>query len=186
MSQKEHTNWLPEGDQLKNANGQPFLKRLFLEQSYTVNDKERIPYTLRDEDHPDGYKSLYALYILEEDLSEYTFAKKYLLSYDHWKLLCETSWFKPYAERWKRDLHAKVNATLQKDLLAISRDSSHKNQFEALKMLLQTVAPTSKSRYTAEKGRPSAELVKARIDEIAKEEVSLKDDATRIFSIGDQ
>lgn len=176
--------WLPTQDNLKNSLGQIYLKRLFLEQSYTVNDKSNIPYTLRDEDHPEGYRSLYKLYMLTEDPTEFTFATKYLAGHSHWARLCESEWFIPFVVRWREELELKLKAKAMEIVQEVARDNSHKNQFEAVKILLNSGwrerTPSKKGR-----GRPSKEELQGELKRTANEHHLLQEDLKRVTNYED-
>lgn len=159
--------------------GAPYTRSLFLELSYTKNDRSMVQYTLRDEDHPDGYKSLYKLYIEEEDPTEYIFASKYLESYDHWMMICEASWFQEEAVRWRRDLAQKLKARAMTIVKTVAESDGHKNQFEAVKILLNG-GWDRKEPKTKGPGRPTKEAIKGELRRQAEEDKELQEDFKRV------
>lgn len=80
-----------------------FTQSLFVETKQKASSWEPI-FTLTGPDHTDDYQSLPKLYLEYEDLTEYTFAVGVLGSYEHWELLCEKTWFKPYVDRMRKEL----------------------------------------------------------------------------------
>lgn len=159
--------------------GALYTRGLFLEQSYLKNDKSMVQYTLRDEDHPDGYKSLYKLYIEEEDPTEYVFASKFLDSYDHWMMLCECTWFQEEAVRWRRDLTQKLKARAMTIVKSVAESDGHKNQFEAVKILLNG-GWDRKEPKTKGPGRPTKEAIKGELRRQAEEDKELQEDFKRV------
>jgi hypothetical protein len=102
-----------------------FLYTLFLEKAFVLNDNVR--WTLKDFDQTlDGkvYHSLYLLYMDEEDTIEYNFAMKYFKSYELWEKLCGYFWFKPYIERWRKDLYLKLSSRALKKIIDDSKSNS--------------------------------------------------------------
>jgi len=136
-------------NKFKNSNGVFFLKALFFET--TLADKSTVVYTLKDRDH-EGYPSLYLLYLAENDLTEYQFANKYLDGWAHWEALCSCGWFKPYLERWRKELALKHKAEALKRIISEAQSSS-RNAFTANKFLVSSgwVEETDKPK----RGRPS-------------------------------
>jgi hypothetical protein len=165
----------------KNASGQLYTKRLFLEQSYDVNDKTPTIYTLKDEDYTTNgvtYVSLYKRYLEFKDVSEYFFARTFFESYEHFKMLCECSWFKPHIERWRRELSLTIRAAAINSILDVSRDVEHKNYFEANKMILSGAFEDKRST----RGRPSKEEVAQSVKEMAKEDFMSDKDYERLVA----
>lgn len=172
----------PDKKIFRNATGQWYTNRLFLERSYTVNDKSNTIYTLRNEDHPEGYVSLYRLYMEEADPTEYAFADKYLDGYQHWQLLCSSTWFKPYIEQWREELETRIKSSALKTIERISKDNSHKNQFEAIKILLSLGWKEKTSGKGKGRGRPSDDEVKGQLKQLAEEEKSLAEEYKRVMA----
>lgn len=157
--------------------GALYTRRLFLEQSYSANDRSTIQYTLKDFDH-EGYPSLYRLYMELEDPTEYTFATTYLDSYDHWLAICESNWFAPLVSDWRRDLDQKLKAKAMSIVKSVADTDGHKNQFEAVKILLSSGWRGKPSKPTA--GRPTKETVRGELQKQVAEEKALADDFKRV------
>jgi len=155
-------------NKFKNEMGVLYLKALFFEQ---VNaDKSTVVYTLKNEDHTvDGitYPSLYKLYMSVGDPTEYRFAINHLDSWDHWERLCECSWFKPYVEKWRRELDLKIKSESLARITAMSKVPS-KEQFMANRYMLEKGWVPKEEQSKAQRGRPS----KAEIKEAANDLVS--------------
>lgn len=165
----------PDKSKLKNPSGQKYTSRLFLEQSYQYNDKSMVQYTLRDTDHPEGYKSLRLCYLSCEDPTEYTFAEEYLDGWAHWKLLQEAEWFKPYIMRWREELRLILKRKLLQRIEAFAYDPDNKFPLEALKTLLKEVDTLKPAEGKSRVGRPNKEVTKD-----IESESALEDDLKRM------
>ncbi len=160
----------------RNASNQRLIKQLFFEQCYGKDEKLAV-YTLKDVDH-EGYLSLYRLYMELGDLKEYSFAETYLDGFEHWEMICRTSWFKPYLERWRKELLLKVQAEALNRIREVARTPEHKSSYEANKFLLGA----SWASAGHSKGRPSKDQVKAEAERIAIADKQIADDAERILN----
>jgi hypothetical protein len=140
-------------EKYKNASGSRLLRGLFFEE--TGADKTGVAYTLKERDH-EGYASLKRLYMEIGDLTEYRFATQCLDGLEHWDMLCNCNWFKPYVEKWRRELSLKIQSTALANILEETlRDSPAK--FSANKYVLeQGWAPKTRNKA----GRPSKEAIR--------------------------
>ncbi len=172
----------PEESSLKNEGNQPYLRRLFLETSYQLNDRTGIPYTLADQDHPEGYKSLYRLYMDYEDPTEFSFANQFLLGHAHWTRLCESEWFRPYAERWRKELELKLKHKALEIVKNVSMDDGHKDQFQAVKILLNAGWKEKEAPGKPKRGRPSKAEIKGALKEKVEEDKELLRELERVKS----
>ena len=171
----------PNKSNFRNSNNQLYTRRLFVEESYTANDKTSVTYTLSDQDHPSGYPSLFKLYMEEADPTEFRFAERYLDSYDHWVLITETTWFKPYLERWRATLEQKLRSQAVDKVMQVAQDDTHKSQFEAVKILLNCGWKSKEPRYTDKgRGRPSKVEIKNALDSRVSEEEELSRELKRL------
>lgn len=154
--------------------GQRKLRGLFFET--TLADKTGVVYTLKDRDH-EGYPSLYRLYMEMDDPTEYNFAVNCLDGWDHWEILCECNWFKPFLNRWRREVEVRAKA---KALLAIREvaASGGKEAYQANKFLVAGGWKVDQRRKGA--GRPSKEEVQSAAKKIAEEANSINDDLARV------
>lgn len=89
-------------NKFKGPNSKWLTDGLFFERT-EPSTRGQVLYTLKEEDHL-GYKSLYKLYMEEMDIHEVNFARKYLGGYKHWKVLCDSPWFKEYIMEWREEL----------------------------------------------------------------------------------
>lgn len=143
------------------------LSSLFIE-NYKPTDTDTALYTLKDRDHTkDGrkYPSLYKLYLACEDLTEYSFAEKYLDGWDHWCKLCAAEWFKPYVQRWRTELELKIKSRALKNIQAEAAGQT-KSSFNANKWLAEK-GWMDKTTEPSRRGRPS----KDEINRLAQEEL---------------
>ena len=160
-----------------NTNGY-YLKGLFYET--TLADKTSVSYTLKNEDHVVGditYPSLYRLYLELEDTTEYVFANTYLFNWEHWERLVECNWFKPYLERWRKELELKLKAQSLARIKAIAKTSS-KETFMANKYLLERGWEPKDGQ--TKRGRPSTQEIKNAAQDMVSGHLNLDDDFNRI------
>ena len=158
----------------KTANGIRFTKSLFLEMSY--EDKTNVIYSLKDEDG--DYPSLYKLYIQMGDLTELRFARTYFDGWEHWQMIAQSNWMKPYLSRWREELELEVKALALTNILEISKDSTHKANYEASKFIL---SGGWKAENKDKVGRPSKEAIRQKAEELFTSEKQHKDDYLRII-----
>jgi hypothetical protein len=154
------------------ANGNRLLSSLFYEEA--GEDKSHVLYTLKDYDH-NGYPSLYRLYMEEGDIFEYSFANKYFEGWDHWQLVSNAGWFRPYITRWRHELELRIRSEalerLIEDARSGSRTSASSNRF-----LLEKGWVDKNS-----KGRPSKEQIKAEAARLAQSREQVEADLLRIL-----
>lgn len=120
---------------LVNANNMPLTRSLFYENH--AEDGSLAVYTLKEKDHK-GYLSLKRLYLEEEDLTEYRFANKFLVSFEHWQTLANSPWFKDHAEQWRLELKLKLESRYLARLAEIA-EGGGKDGISANKILLERV-----------------------------------------------
>ncbi len=139
---------------LLDVNGLPLTQGLFLEVGYNT---DYAIYTLKDRDHEYKghlYPSLKALYLKEGDPTEYLFADKYLLGYQHWKRICNNKLLLQYIQEWREELEIKLRAEAVRAL--INMTSSENGNFQAAKFLADRGWDKNKV------GRPSKEELEKR------------------------
>lgn len=166
----------------RNSSNGRYLKGLFYEM--TSADKSSVSYTLKDWDHTvDGivYPSLYRLYLEMEDLSEYDFANTHLDGWEHWEMLTSCNWFKPYADRWRKELSLKLKARALNRLKAEAASSS-KNAFLANKYLLEKGFVDTQEGKPG-RGRPSKDEIKKAAAEIAILDRRIDEDYERLKEV---
>lgn len=103
---------------LMDTMGRPLTQSLFLEIGYT----DYAVYTLKEYDHTHKgilYPSLKKLYLREEDPTEYAFAEKHLLGWQHWKRLCENKVLAKHIEEWREELELKIRSQAVRDMVSM-------------------------------------------------------------------
>lgn len=150
-------------------------RALFIEFVLPQYVKEAI-YTVKDKDF-DGYISLKKRYLEMEDTTEYLFAVEYFENYAHWERICQTEWFAPHINQWRKELELKIKAKAIKNIMDVAQGSS-KDAMQANKFLA-TKGYVEKN----EKGRPSKEQVKNEVDRLADLESRMNDDLARIEQV---
>lgn len=161
----------------KTTGGIRYLKALFYET--TGAEKDTVMYTLKDQDYLE-YPSLYRLYMELEDWTEFTFASTYLDSWEHWEMLCQCNWFKPYILRWRKELELKIKARLLSVLVQDSSDTTSKTCTSSAKYLLDQ--GWAKEKNPQKRGRPSKDEIASEAHRLASTENRLTDDYNRIFN----
>jgi len=112
--------------------GRPLTQSLFLEIGYS----EYAVYTLKEQDYEykgKVYPSLKALFLKEEDPTEYVFATKYLLGWQHWKRLCQNKQLAEHFEEWREELELKIRSQAVRDMMNMC--ASENSNYSAAKFL---------------------------------------------------
>lgn len=100
---------------LVDSMGRPLTQSLFLEIGYS----DYAVYTLKEQDYEykgKVYPSLKALYLKEEDPTEYQFASRHLLGWQHWKRLCENKQVAKFIDEWREELELKIRSQAIRDM----------------------------------------------------------------------
>lgn len=112
--------------------GRPLTQSLFLEIGYS----DYAVYTLKEHDYAYkgvNYPSLKRLYLKEEDPTEWSFAEKNLLGWQHWKRLCENKVIAKHVEEWREELELKLRSQGVREMLNLC--ASEQGNFSAAKYL---------------------------------------------------
>lgn len=165
-----------EDSEFRTSNRKRLLRGLFFETTPT-SDKTNVLYSLKDEDHL-GYRSLSRLYLEANDPTEYTFAVQYLESYDHWEMLCECSWFKPYLNRWRKELEMKIKSEALANIIREAKDQKSPSRFAANKYIIEKGWEPKDTPN--KKGRPSKDAIREAAYDIAETERRLQEDFDRL------
>ena len=143
----------------------------------TAEDKSFCLYTLKDHDHK-GYKSLYKLYMETDDLTEYYFSQNYLDGWEHWKILKESTWFKPYAERWYEELSIRAKsealANIKRDATTDSKSSAQSRKF------IVEGGWESKDQKKENVGRPTKDRIRQQAEEMFNNAIDVEEDLQRL------
>ena len=169
-------NTLPDADAyktLKDSMGRPRTQSLFVEHKH---DKYPAPFTLKPYDHR-GRMSMYRKYMEIGDPTEYSQAIGLLGSWEHWKTLTSTAWFKPYVEAWRAELKVKFESDRYQEMQEVADTQKGTPQgIQATKWLAE--------RYSTPKapkrGRPSKAEKKAALREHTEEQDLLAEEAERL------
>ena len=160
------------------VNNNRLLRGLFFETQ--GEDKSSVIYTLKDVDH-EGFPSMYRLFMEIDDPTEWEVAQKLVDGWEHWEMLCNCSWFKPYIERWRKELELRYKSkALQK--IRTEAKAGGRDAFQANKYLLEK-AWEPKESDKAKRGRPTKDDIKKAADELAKADNRLSTDWERISSL---
>lgn len=123
-----------EKEKLLDAMGRPLTQSLFLEVGYS----DYAVYTLKDYDHEYKgkiYPSLKKLYLAEEDPTEYNFATKHLLGWQHWKRLNENKVLAKHIDEWREELELKIRSQAVRDMVSMCANEG--GNFSAAKFLAE-------------------------------------------------
>lgn len=153
---------------------QRFLKALFFEM--TMADKSTVLYTLKDVDHM-GYPSFYRLYMELDDPTEWEVAQQLTDGWEHWEMLCNCSWFKPYIERWRKELSLRMQS---KALVRIKSEAKtgSRESFGANKYLLEKGWEPKDPRN--QRGRPSKDEIRKAAEDMVRVGDQLSEDYKRL------
>lgn len=157
------------------VNNTRHLKGLFFEQ--TNSDKSTVQYTLKDTDHK-GFPSLYRLYMELDDPTEWEVAQKLVDGWEHWEMLCACNWFKPYVERWRREVELRMKSKALARIKSEAKTNS-KESFMANRYLIEK-GWEPKEGQSKGRGRPSKEEIKRAANEIASTNDRLSQDFERL------
>lgn len=119
-------------NKLLDSMGRPLTQSLFLELGYS----DYAVYTLKENDYEykgKVYPSLKALYLKEEDPTEWSFAAKHLLGWQHWKRLCENKAIAKHIEEWREELELKIRSQAVRDM--VNMCASENGNYSAAKFL---------------------------------------------------
>lgn len=159
------------------GNNNLLTKGLFFET--TLADKSSCLYSLKDRDHPEGYPSLYRLYMETNDPTEYRFATTYLDGWEHWEYLCRLNWFKEYVDRWRKELDLRMKSQALAKIMTEAKTGS-KESFSANKYLLEK---GWEPKDGSKRGRPSKEEIKRNAEDLFNTNNRLSSDFDRIVSL---
>jgi hypothetical protein len=149
---------------------------LFKEEATSMDN---VLYSLAREDN--DYPSLYLLYMNEADLTEFSFAKKYFESFQHWKKICSTNWMHVHIVEWREELELMIRAKALQSLLLKSEQST-----EVAKYLLNNnwVSKMHDANPVVNlRGRPTKQEIKNHLTLVTNEALRSKDDYERIKSL---
>lgn len=119
-------------EKLLDTMGRPLTQSLFLEvgySDYAVYTLKEVDYTYKGKIYP----SLKKLYLKEEDPTEYVFAEKHLLGWQHWKRLCENKVIAKHIEEWREELELKIRSQAVRDMMNLCATES--GNYSAAKFL---------------------------------------------------
>jgi len=158
-------------------NGRRFRTRsLFVEMWKLTKNQDYPPiFSLKEVEHG-KYVSLKQLYLESNDPTEYRFAVSVFKDPNHWKHLCKLDWFKPYRDKWRRELKAQLRSRAIDSLFQLAGDN-----LQAIKTLATEDFPyhsfieLEDTPLKRRVGRPNKDKIK----EVVSDE-TLADDAARI------
>lgn len=162
-------------EQLKDSQGRFRTQSLFIQHKH---DAYSAHFTLKNFDH-DGYISMYQKYMEIGDPTEYQQAKCLLGSYEHWQTLAKAGWFKPYLNKWREELRARLESE------AFDRMQETASAKKGLPTGIQATKWLA-DRYGVEqtkgkkRGRPSKDEKAAHLKLVEEEASDLAADAQRI------
>ena len=118
---------------MKDSMGKYYTQGLFLELGY---NKSAI-FTLDNEDKTYKgklYPSLKKLYLDEEDVTEFIFARKYLLGWEHWQRMVANKAIFHHIDKWRYELTLQLRAAGIRSIIELTADDK---SFQAAKWLAE-------------------------------------------------
>ena len=134
-------------DVFLDSEGRPLTQSLFLEIGYNL---EYAIYTFKHRDHEfkgKKYFSIRNLYLECNDVTEYEFANKYFMGWQHWKRISENRIVKKHVREWREELEIRLRCQGIRSVMK----SAEQGGFQAAKWL------TDRGWDVRAAGRPSKE-----------------------------
>jgi hypothetical protein len=119
----------------KDSSNRWLTSALFVETNDTDGKYAPI-FTLGEEDKGD-YISLKRKYLEYLDPTEYNFAKVIFGSYLCWENLCKTTWFKEYADQWRKERDLQLQFKNYRTAAEIQSDGTAAEKLTATKWLAE-------------------------------------------------
>jgi len=164
------SDWLPDRAKFKDHRGHTLItQNLFIDFEY---DESKAIYTWRDEDcvyKGRTYVSLRRLYLEMADPTEYKFACKYLLSWEHWLRIAENKNIQVHIQKWRDELEVKLRSQAVGELLKLTKGS-----FNAAKW-------AADGGWNQKRGRPSKEEVQREAKMRSRAVEELSEDSSRVL-----
>ena len=109
---------------LKDTMGRFRTQSLFVE-TWRRSPHNDLPpiFSLKAEEDQDGIISLKRVYLDTGDPTEYRFASGLFKDTKHWAHLCSLGWFKPFVERWRFELRARLRSQAVDSLIRLADDN---------------------------------------------------------------
>lgn len=155
---------------------QRLLKALFFETNGYA-DKSTVLYTLKDVDH-EGFPSFYRLYMELDDPTEWEVSQRLVDGWEHWEMLSNCTWFKPFVERWRKELELRMKSKALAKIKTEAKTGS-KEAFGANKYLLEKGWEAKEGGRNG-RGRPTKDDIRRAADEIARSQGQLSEDFERL------
>jgi hypothetical protein len=145
----------------------------------TCDDPAKYPpiYTLKDSD-TSSCVSLKALYMAIEDVTEHTFAKTCLGSWEQWMSITESYVLKPHIEVWRDQLERQLRAKYIRMIKEQAEQGEGPNALNATRYLLEQTTQFGKEKST--RGRPSKKEKEQHLMRESKDSAALAADAKRL------
>ena len=149
---------------LKDSKGRYLTQSLFLELGY----KDQAVFTLKDDHYTYNnkfYPSLKKLYLEEGDVTEYQFANKYLLGWEHWKKITENLAIFKYIRSWREELELRIRAEALRNAI----ESARKGNYQAARFLINGEWKPTKNGRPTKREVEKEKRIQAGIDKAAEE-----------------
>jgi hypothetical protein len=150
----------------KDKMGRWRCQTLFIE--FGEHETLKPVFTLKEQ-HQGDYLSMRQLFLSFDDPTGYEFAKAHLGSYEHWKKLSASTWFKQHLNSWIEELEVKLEAQSLRKIKELADEGS----FPASKFLVE-------KGWAPKRGRPKKEEVQRAAAVAAGVEAAVEDDLERI------
>lgn len=165
----------------KGLNNNWITKGLFIEYRYIPKVGDHCMYTLSPEDK-DSYPSLRRLYLESPDPTEYLFSVIHLGGWDHWKYLCDESFFKPTVLLWRDEYLIRMKSQALAEIQLAAKGEG-KLSYDANKYLLEE--GWTKEPRRATQGRRSKQIISEEAEKLINknnhEKSQINEDYLRII-----
>lgn len=135
-------------------------------------------FTLKESDHK-GYLSIRRKYLEIADPTEYKFAMKMFRSWDHWKTLCNSTFFKPHLKRMREELRSKLASDRYFEILETAQSAKGTaTGVSASKWISENFGEPEEKK--SKRGRPSKQDIDNEKRRLAQEAEDFSEDAERL------
>lgn len=155
-----------EKSALRDSKGRFLTQSLFLELGYKT---DFAVFTLKDDHYKYNgkfYPSLKKLYLEFEDVTEYEFANRYLLGWEHWQKMLENLSIAKHIKKWREELELKIRCQAMRNAIS----SAKKGNFQAAKYIVNGEYKPSKTGRPTRKEAEREARINENLDEIANQD----------------
>lgn len=171
-TKKPEASWEPDKSLMLDSSGKPLTQSLFLETTYS----DMAIYSLKDDDYlykGKLYPSVKRLFLEMEDITEYEFANRYFLGWDHWNRIVANKLFSGHVESWRQELALKLKSRG----IFLMQQKASLGSMQAIKWLAE------KGWEVNPVGRPSKHEIERAKKDIVDRQTEYENDFNRLMAV---